>query len=321
MFNKLHTISVLVAAALLPATAALAGVTRDLPYPDASKQLSALEVVEQNYFVNRFFAFDQYGIGKVGKDVTVLVIKTKGKRPTTITVSRFVNNEYDDDPNVRNKDFAYFHSGKLKATGMLITDYDDDSKSQSYTVWLPALRKVRRFAQPAHDDAWGGTDFTFGDVVLRKPRHETHELLGKETFDDCLGYVKLEKKDRNKWMKKVPNEGACEHKGKQVYKIKSTHNNKKWWYDYRIQSIDTTTFADYRTDYFKGGELIKRIDRDWNDVGHKDPRGQSWGYWYGITYATGHQTWAYIPENVVQYGKGMKPASQWTEMALRKLKR
>ena len=104
-----------------------------------------------------------------------------------------VENEYtrvvSRDGNTKAQDLAIFRSGKLKGTGMLITDYVDDAKSQSYMIWLPALRKIRRFAQPAHDDAWGGSDFTFGDVALRKPFHETHELLGKETFNDCLGFI------------------------------------------------------------------------------------------------------------------------------------
>ena len=49
--------------------------------------------------------------------------------------------------------------------------------------------QVALVAEPAHDDAWGGTDFTFGDVTLRKPKGETHELMGKETFNDCLGHI------------------------------------------------------------------------------------------------------------------------------------
>jgi len=304
----------------LPAISVSAGVLRELPYPEAGKQLTADEIIEQVFFVNHFLAFDQYGIGKKGDDVTVIINKTKGDRPTTITVTRYINNQYVDDAEVKARDFAAFHSGKLKGTGMLITDYDDDTKSQSYSVWLPALRKVRRFAQPSHDDSWGGTDFTFGDVVLRKPFHETHELLGKEKFDDCLGFVKLEDGDRNKWMKNVPDSGACEHKGKDIYKVKSTTKYGSWWYDYRISYVDATSFADYRTDYFKGGEHIKRIDRDWNDIEHADPRAKSWGYWYGKTFKTGHETWAVIPSNVVQFNKGWKK-SKWTETTLRKIKR
>ena len=119
-----------------------------------------------------------YAIVKDGKEITVLVNKVKDKKPTTVTLERFLTNEYNDGV-IKARDLAIFRSGKLKGTGMLNTDSVYDAKPQSYRIWLPPRRKIRRFAPPAHDDSWGGTDFTFGDVSLRKPMHETHELLGK----------------------------------------------------------------------------------------------------------------------------------------------
>jgi len=79
---------------------------------------------------------------------------------------------------VNAQDLAIFRSGKLKGTGMLITDFEEAGKSQTYEIYIPSIRKVRRFAEPARDDAWGGSDFTFGDVTLRKLDHETHSLDG-----------------------------------------------------------------------------------------------------------------------------------------------
>lgn len=132
-------------------------------------------------------------------------------------MERYKKNDFADDA-VRSKEIAIFRSGKLKGTGMLIVFFEDDSKSQSYSIWLPALRKIRRFAQPALDDAWGGTDFTFGDVILRKPFHDTHELLGTEAFPDCLGAIENVK---TKWLKNPP-PPSCTPKEKEVYKLKST---------------------------------------------------------------------------------------------------
>jgi len=180
---------------------------------------------------------------------------------------------------------AIFHSGKLKGTGMLIVDYENDSKPQSYSIWLPALREIRRFAQPLHDDAWGGTDFSFGDVVLRKPFHETHKLLGTETFKDCLGTITSVSV---KWLRNPP-PPSCKPKGKQVYKLKSTTKCRNWWYNYRIGYVDTKSFVDYRTEYFKGGQ-VKVIDRDWVSAGKRDPRAVYWGYWYGKNLKTEHET-------------------------------
>ncbi|MGV6826252.1 MAG: outer membrane lipoprotein-sorting protein [bacterium] len=306
------------AAALSLATGmAGAGVTPDLAYP--SGQPTGEDIMKQVYFVNHFYALDNYAIIKKGRDITVLASRSKGKKPTTNTVERYLNNNYKDDPVVRAKDLAIFRSGKLRGTGLLITDFDDDAKTQSYMIWLPALRKIRRFAQPAQDDSWGGTDFTFGDVVLRKPEHETHEYLGKETFQGCLGYMDIPKKHRSRYLKRLP-EASCVAKGKEVYKVKSTTKFENWWYDYRINYVDAKSFADYRTEFFKNGKQIRLIDRDWQSLNLEDPRANSWGYWYGKNLETEHETWAVIPQSVIKYNADFDE-DLWSEKTLRKIKR
>ncbi len=307
------------ALALSAATTAQAGVSKTLAYP--AGDLTADALAEQVYFVNHFYALKNYGISRKGKrTITVLVNRSKGSKPTTNTVERYLNNDYSGGA-VKAKDLAIFRSGKLKGTGMLITDYNDDAKNQAYAIWLPALRKIRRFGEPAHDDAWGGTDFTFGDVSLRKPKHETHELLGKQTFSGCLNAMDVPKNQRNKYMKKLPGSGSCTPKGKMVYKLKSTTKFANWWYDHRISYVDAESFADYRTEYFKGDKQIKVIDRDWVRLpGVDNPRALSWRYWYGKTLATGHETWAVIPDEVVVHNTG-KGEGFWSERTLRKIKR
>ena len=321
MANKLHTKVTTLAAtlSLIPALA-MAGVPKDLPYP-AAGDLTADQIIDQVYFVNHFYAYKNFAIVEDGGEVTVLISKAEGKTPTTNTLERYLNNDYTDSP-IKAMDLAIFRSGKLDGTGMLITDYEDDAKSQSYMIWLPALRKIRRFAQPAQDDAWGGTDFTFGDVVLRKPFNETHELLGKETFNDCLGAIDIPDNERNRWTKTLP-AASCNPKGKEVYKLKSTTKFDNWWYDYRISYVDTKSFADYRTLYYKDGQLIKIIDRDWGLVNTEkegDPRALFWKYWYGIDLRTGQESWAVIPRKVVEYDTDQSNAF-WTEQTLRKIKR
>ncbi|RDH83209.1 MAG: outer membrane lipoprotein-sorting protein [endosymbiont of Escarpia spicata] len=292
---------------------AFAGVSKNLPMPTGTPDANA--IADQVYFVNHFYALKNYGITKKGRTMTVLINKSKGKKPATIALERYVNNDFSDSA-INSMDLAIFRSGKLRGTGMLITDYTDDAKSQAYAIWLPALRKIRRFAEPAHDDAWGGSDFTFGDVTLRKPQHETHELLGTETFNDCLGGIADVKV---KYLPSPP-EAACEHKGKEVYKLKSTTKKQNWWYDHRVSYVDTKSFADYRTDYFKGGEKIKVIDRNWKGLGLDDPRAQSWAYWYGKSLSNGHETWAVIPDVIVKFNQDWKQ-SKWSEKTLRKIKR
>lgn len=306
----------LVALSAVVAAPVLAGVPRDLPYPKGAP--TADQIIEQVYFVNHFYALKNFSIVEDGDTITVIINRAAGESPTTNTVERHLNNDYNDGV-TKAKDIAIFRSGKLNGTGMLIVDYVDDAKSQSYSIWLPALRKIRRFAEPAFDDAWGGTAFTFEDVYLRKPFHETHELLGKETFKDCLGAMTLQDSEKNKYMQNLP-KAACDPKGKEVYKVKSKTKFKNWYYDERISYIDTKTFADYRTEYFKDGKMTKVIDRAWSTLGQSDPRAQKWDYWYGKNLDTGFETWAVIPPSVVKFNRDMD-ANFWTETTLEKIKR
>nr|MDJ0806187.1 outer membrane lipoprotein-sorting protein [Gammaproteobacteria bacterium] len=96
-----------------------------------------------------------------------------------------------------------------------------------------------------------------------------------------------------------------------------------WWYDYRISYVDTSNFSDYRTLYYKNGQLIKVIDRDWgriNTDAEGDPRALFWKYWYGLDVKTGRESWAVIPQKVVEFNSNRKN-SFWTEKTLRKIKR
>lgn len=321
--RRTHSFKTIFVAAVLALTAFQAGARppKDLPYPTSDK-LTAEQIMDQVYFLNHFYGFKNFSIESLGAaSVTVIVNRTEGDTPNTMTVTRHINNNYDDGQ-IRQRDIAFFGSGKLKATGFLITDYEDESKTQSYMIYLPALRKIRRFAQPAHDDDWGGTVFTFGDVALRKPENEDHELLGEEAFTFCSGFMDIPKNQRNRYTRDLPTSEPCEHKGKLVYKVKSTTKFKNWWYDYRISYIDTKTFGDYRTEYFKDGNMVKTLDRDWGELSaeFKDPRKLFWKSWYGKDLVTGKETWAHIPRDVVKYNTD-KPDGYWSPRTLTKLKR
>lgn len=297
---------------------AQAGVSYDLPLPPVDTTPTADQIIEQVYFVNHFYALKNVAIEMDGRVVTVIVTRGAGEQPTTNTVKRYLNNTYSDGV-IKAKDLAIFTSGSQRGTGMLVTDYVDDNQSQSYSVWLPALRKVRRFAQPAHEDAWGGTDFTFDDVTLRKPHHETHQLLESRTFGSCLAFMDIPEADKNWYMKSLPTAEICDHKEKTVYVVKSTHKNPTWWYHYRVSYVDTKSFADYRTEYFKDGKMIKIIDRDWGDLQMGDVRGLFWKFWYGKNLLTNHETIAVIPREVFTFNTG-KRESLWSEDTLSRIK-
>ncbi|MEO5349511.1 MAG: outer membrane lipoprotein-sorting protein [Magnetococcus sp. YQC-3] len=297
---------------------ALGGVPYDLPLPPTGSVPGAEQIIEQVYFVNHFYALKNVAIEMDGRTVAVIVTRGAGEQATTNTVKRYINNEYSDGV-VKAKDLAIFTSGNLRGTGMLVTDFVDDNQSQSYSIWMPALRKVRRFAQPTHADAWGGTDFTFDDVTLRKPHHETHQLLETRTFAACLAFMNIPEGEKNWYMKSLPTAETCDHKDKKVYLVKSTHKDPQWWYSYRVSYVDTQTFADYRTEYFKDGNMIKVIDRDWGSLQTGDPRGLFWKFWYGNNLLTQHETIAVVPREVFTFNTGKKE-QLWSEDTLSRIK-
>lgn len=299
-------------------------VDRDLPYPAAGTEPSADEIARQVYFANHFFAFRNFSIKRRGRTLSVLINRSDGGDEMVTAVERHLNNNYskDKDEPLLSRDLAIFHSGKMRGTGMLVTEYKDDEKSKDYMVWLPSLRKIRRFAQPRQDDAWGGSVFTFGDVTLRKPEDETHELIGKKRLRTCLGTLTSLEGKLFRYAGRLP-ERSCRHLNKEVYGLKSTTKFPDWWYDYRISYVDTKSFADYRTLYYKNGKLIKVIDRDWGLVNTEqegDPRALFWKYWYGLDLRTGQESWAVIPRKVVEYDSNLKN-SYWTQQTLRRIKR
>ena len=165
--------------------------------------------------------------------------------------------------------------------------------------------------------------FTFGDVTLRKPEHETHELLGTKKMRSCLGVISTLEGKGFRYVQQLPKR-SCRHIGKEVYGLKSTTKFPNWWYDYRVSMVDTKTFGDYRTLYYKNDELIKIIDRDWgvmeNESESSDPRAVFWRYWYGIDLKTDKQSWAVIPERVIEFNRNVSNKF-WSERTLRKIKR
>lgn len=306
-------------ASVLGLSSAQATVTRDLPLP--GNDPSAMEVAQQVYFANHFYAFQNFSIRQRGRTVAVLINRDSDGSINRTAVERHLNNKYKGQ-SIKSRDLAIFRSGKLNGTGMLVTDYANDDKSQSYMIWLPALRKIRRFAQPEHDQAWGGSVFTFGDVTLREPEDETHELLGVKKMRSCLGVIDELEGQPYRFAGELPKR-SCRHVGKKVYGLKSTPKRENWWYDYRISYVDVDTYADYRTLYFKDGEMIKIIDRDWGRVPEAevdDPRALFWKSWYGIDLTSGRESWAVIPQSVIAFNSN-KRNRFWSERTLRKIKR
>jgi len=270
----------------------------------------ALEIARDIYFVNHFFAVDNISYGDKHHPMQLLNQPEKG-RARHFKLERHLNNRYDKG-DIRARDLVIFRSGSLRGTGILVDIHKDGNRPLSFAVWLPALRKIRRHAEPDQADVWGGSVFTYGDIYLRKSSDERHELLGEVEFPDCLG--SLEDSARS-----IP-EPWCDIRGKRVLKLRSYPRRAGWWYDWRDQYVDPVSHADYRSEYFRDGRKIKVIDKAWKSMGLADPRGQYWLYWYGEDLRTGARGLAWIDGKQVRWNRDVEN-SLWSLATLRRLSR
>lgn len=289
-----------------------------LAYPTG--QLNASEIAEQVYLVSHGKLLKSSSSTKNKKAISLVVKRAPlekrkpGRKPSVNTFETFGKSR-PENPMIDSLQMAIITSGKIKGTGTLYTNYKDPEKGDVVSLWLPALRKLRRINQPAHDDKWIGSNLTYGELVLRRPEHEEHELIGEASFNECLLTMELQNWEINRYTKKLP-KSACSHKGKTVYRLKSTTKFKSWWYDYHVSEIDTETFAIYRTVYFKNGEKVKTITVDWQSLGEEDPRIIFPRYIYALSHEDGSDTMIYVPLDTITLNPDI-PDSFWSEETLK----
>lgn len=221
----------------------------------------------------------------------------KGRKPHIQTFDTYINNK-PADPQIDTLQMAILTSGKAKGTGILVTHYVDPKRAAMLSIWLPALRKERRINEPQYDDVWFGTNLTYGELVLRKPEDETHELLGEGTLDACLGTMVFEPWERNRYTQSLPEE-QCAHRGRAVWLLKSTTKFVNWWYDYHITEIDKQTYWPYRTVYYKDGKKIKTVEVDWESLGEADTTLAYPRYIYAVSLDDGRDSLVYVPRKTI----------------------
>ena len=289
------------------------------PYPQG--ELNGQQIAEQVYAVSHGLLVRNAVSKQHGKEIAVLVNRAplerrkNGRRPIVNTFETY-GNSHPQSPELDSMQMAIIKSGKAKGTGILFVSYADENKPGIMSVWLPALRKIRRINEPSYEDTWVGTNLTYGELVLRKPEDETHELLRSDVFQDCLPVMTLGPKEVSRYTRKLPG-SQCGHKGKAVYLVKSTTKFKNWWYDYHISEIDQKTFAIYRTVYYKAGKKIKTIAIDWQSLDQEDPRIQYPRYIYAITHDSGIDSMVYVPRSTIQLNQDL-PDAFWSEATLKK---
>lgn len=243
-----------------------------------------------------------------------LALRDQARRPTVQTFDTYVNNR-PEDPVLESLQMAILTSGKARGTGILFTSYRRDSRHSVISLWLPALRKICRISEPSHEDVWFGTNLTYGELVLRRPEDERHVLLGEGVIDYCLGAMTLPPREMTRHTRDLP-APQCGHRGKPVYHLKSTTKFRNWWYDYHISDIDKTSFALYRTVYYKGDERVKTVYIDWQSLDQPDPRITYPRYIYAISHSDGKESLVYVPRSTISLNMDL-PDAFWSEETLR----
>ena len=290
-----------------------------LPYPEGP--LNAGQIAQQAHLVvhNRLV---RNALSKRNKDEVALIInraplekRSSGSRPSVSSFETYINHSPKNQA-IDSIRMAIFTSGKSRGTGILLTNYRDPERSSNMLMWLPTLRKIRRFSEPDPNDFWFGSTLTYGELVLRKPDDETHELLGEGLFEDCLAVMELEPSEMNRHTKGLPGP-QCDHRGKPVYRLKSRTKSKEWWYDYHISEIDKHSFAPYRTVYFKDEKKIKTITVDWQSFEQADPRITYPRFIYGVLHENGRDSMVYVPRSTLHLNAD-GPDRVWSALTLKK---
>jgi hypothetical protein len=277
------------------------------------------EIAQQAYTAAHGGLLDNALSRRQGRDVSVVVnraplaMRTQGRKPGVQTFDTYVNNS-PADASIESQQMAILTSGKTKGTGVLLTRYADQQRSATLSMWLPALRKIRRINEPSYEDVWFGTNLTYGELVLRTPEDEVHELLGMSKIENCLEVMQLETWEKSRYTLRLPGP-QCAHIGKSVYRLKSTTRFKNWWYDYHISDIDQRTFAVYRTVYYKKGEKIKTVTVDWQSLDQPDPRISYPRYIYAISHQDGKDSMVFVPRTTISLNVDLDD-SFWSEETL-----
>jgi hypothetical protein len=293
-----------------------AGVDRTLPYPS---KVDADEIARQVYFVNHQFYLNNQILKSTKQHSLLIVKKPYGKKARVMRADRFLNNDYDDGV-TRSKDLVVFNSSKLRGTGVLAHEFVDESKSLEIMMWLPALRKVRRMAEPSKNMGYSEADVAFlEEAKLRGLSDDVYELLGTQSKKFEFGQITLEASEMDRFTKDLPQEKKTLEA--EAHILKATPKEDAW-YDYRIDYIDAKHFTNYETKFYIEDKIVKIVSRQWRKVKNiDDERAYMWTYWHSVNTETKFETVNYVPEEIIETNsKDVKP-SFWSERTLRKIKR
>lgn len=135
---------------------------------------------------------------------------------------------------------------------LLITDFPADSRGISFLIWdyaeedkiddlwlyLPALRMVRRISARDQNDAFLGSDLTFGDMGQRRIDEDEHRFLKEENY---LGFP--------------------------TYVVESVPKEKESIYGKKVSWISKEKWTVLKIDYYdRNQKLLKRQTIEWQTL-------------------------------------------------------
>ncbi|MFQ5588844.1 MAG: outer membrane lipoprotein-sorting protein [Nitrospiria bacterium] len=125
-----------------------------------------------------------------------------------------------------------------RGVAFLVWDYAEKDKSDDLWLYLPALRMIRRISGQDLNDAFLGSDLTFGDMGQRRIEEDEHALLKEE-----------------------------HHLGAPAYVVVSTPKEAQSIYSKKVSWISKTDWTILKIDYYDRAEkLLKRQTIEWQEV-------------------------------------------------------
>lgn len=125
-----------------------------------------------------------------------------------------------------------------RGISFLIWDYAEESKIDDLWLYLPALRIVRRISARDQNDAFLGSDLTFGDMGQRRIDEDEHRLLKEENY---LGFP--------------------------TYVVESVPKEKESIYGKKVSWISKENWTVLKIDYYdRNQKLLKRQTIEWQTL-------------------------------------------------------
>ncbi len=126
-----------------------------------------------------------------------------------------------------------------RGVAFLIWDFSEKDKADDLWLYLPALRMVRKISGQDLNDAFLGSDLTFGDMGRRRLEEDEHLLLREERYRGTVCYV-----------------------------VQSLPKEKESLYSKKVLWVSKKDWTILKRDYYDQGEnLLKRQTIDWQEAG------------------------------------------------------